>query len=251
MSGHTQASLCLEIVPSIGSTNAAVLDRLSAGVVMAEGDWLIADRQTAGRGRAGRSWFDGHGNFMGSTIAQIGPSDPPPHTLSLVAGIAVHRAVGALIPCDGLFLKWPNDLLVRGKKLAGILLERQENNVVVGIGVNIAVAPQVVDRQTISLSELGCDVGRDAFAQLLADHWSQALAQWHSGMWNELRSEWLQRAHPVGTMVSVKDRDHGELIGTFAGLGEDGTAYLRLADGQRHVIHAGDIEMVGNDAAGS
>ena len=241
----------LEIIASIGSTNAALLQRLAVGEGVSEGHWLIADRQTAGRGRAGRRWFDGHGNFMGSTVARILPNDPLPHTLSLVAGIAVHRAVHSLIPDDGLVLKWPNDLLFRGKKLAGILLERQGQYVVVGIGVNIAVAPSVADRKTTSLLELGCTVGRDAFAQLLADHWAEALAQWHSGMWDALRIEWLRRAHPVGTMVSAKDSEHGELVGTFAGLGEDGTAYLRLADGQRHAIHAGDIEMVGNDAAGS
>ncbi len=245
VSGRSGGCHQLEIVPSIGSTNAVLLQRLAAGETTSENHWLIADRQTAGRGRAGRSWFDGHGNFMGSTVAQVLPSDSLPHTLSLVAGIAVHRAVSSLMVSDGLFLKWPNDLLYRGKKLAGILLERQGQNVVVGIGVNIAVAPQVADRQTTSLLEQGCTIERDAFAHLLADHWSQVLNQWHSGMWNELRGEWLRRAHPVGTMVSVKDSQHGELIGTFARLGEDGTAYLRLADGQRHAIHAGDIEMVG------
>lgn len=245
VAGRSGVGHRLEFVKSIGSTNAALLQRLAGGEAIPENYWLIADRQVAGRGRAGRNWFDGHGNFMGSTVVQILPSDPLPQTLSLVAGVAVHRTVSSLIPGDALVLKWPNDLLLSGMKLAGILLERQGQNVVVGIGVNVAVAPQVADRQTTCLSEQGCEIERDAFADLLAAHWSDGLHRWHSGMWHELRNEWLHRAHPVGTMVSVKDSQHGELIGTFAGLGEDGTAYLRLADGKRHAIHAGDIEMVG------
>lgn len=239
-----------EIVPTIDSTNAALLARLRLGEGLAENDWLIADRQTAGRGRAGRIWFDGYGNFMGSTVALLRPSDTPAHTLSLVAGLAVYRSVAQCYDGPDLFLKWPNDVLLGGAKLCGVLLERQGDVVVVGIGVNIAAAPVLSDRQTTCLHAQGCSIDRDAFAHLLASEWRGLLARWHRGEWPALRAEWLACAHPKGTMVSVKDADYGLLIGTFAGLGDDGSAFLRLADGSRRVIHAGEIEMVGNDASG-
>lgn len=241
----------IEVVPEIDSTNAALLARLRLGETLAENQWLVADRQNAGRGRAGRVWFDGYGNFMGSTPALLQASDTPAHTLSLVAGLAVHRAVARCYGGPGLVLKWPNDLLLDGKKLCGVLLERQGDAVIVGIGVNVVVAPRLADRKTTSLRDMGCAVDRDGFAQLLADEWANLLARWHAGEWVNLRQEWLERAHPNGTLVSVKDADYGLLIGAFAGLGDDGSAIMRLADGSRRVIHAGEIEMVGNDASGS
>ncbi|MCW1381745.1 biotin--[acetyl-CoA-carboxylase] ligase [Novosphingobium sp. KCTC 2891] len=236
----------IETVAEIGSTNAALLGRLAAGESVPEGAWLVADRQSAGRGRAGRTWSDGFGNFMGSTAALLRAGDPLPQTLALVAGVAAHKAVLAL--CDGLsglMLKWPNDLLVGQAKLAGILLERQGDGVVVGIGVNLAQAPEVPGRATASLAGLGFPVARDAFAATLAAEWQAALTRWHCGEWPALREEWLARAHPVGTLVTVKDTDQGTIMGAFGGIDDNGVALLRLADGATRAIHAGDIEMVG------
>lgn len=157
----------------------------------------------------------------------------------------------ALAPgLSDLRLKWPNDLLVGEAKLAGILLERHANAVVVGIGVNLAQAPDVPDRKTESLSGLGYAIARDAFATELADRFADALARWHLGEWPLLREQWLARALPTGTLVSVKDRDQGTIIGAFGGIDEDGVALMRLADGSVRAIHAGDIEMVGSHASG-
>jgi BirA family transcriptional regulator, biotin operon repressor / biotin---[acetyl-CoA-carboxylase] ligase len=233
----------IETVAVIPSTNGALMARLGSGEAIAEHHWLVADRQSAGRGRAGRVWSDGHGNFMGSTVARLRDGDPPAPTLSLVAGVALHRAlVAAAGPIDGLLLKWPNDALVNGAKLAGILLERRDDAIVVGIGVNLAQAPDLPDRPTVAL---GRDVARDTFADHLAREWAVALDAWHAGGWPALREDWLARAHPRGTLLSVRDPDHGPLIGAFAGLEPDGAALLRLADGERRAIHAGDIELVG------
>ncbi|WP_226017038.1 biotin--[acetyl-CoA-carboxylase] ligase [Novosphingobium sp. FKTRR1] len=235
----------IETVPEIGSTNAALLARLASGDAPGEGDWLVADRQVSGRGRAGRVWTDGFGNFMGSTIVHLQSSDPPPQTLSLVAGVALHDTVAAHCPgLADLALKWPNDLLAGGAKLAGILLERQGDAVVVGIGVNLAQAPDVPGRSTAALAELGFPIARDAFAQLLDQRWQLALARWHSGDWSGLRADWLAAAHPVGTLLSAHDHDHGQVTGAFAGIDPFGVALLRLADGKVHAIHAGDLEHV-------
>ncbi len=241
----------IQTVPEIGSTNTALLSRLADGQASGEGAWLIADRQTAGRGRAGRTWFDGAGNFMGSTVACLAPGDPPAPTLALVAGVAVHRAVSDLAPnLPELWLKWPNDLLLGGAKLGGILLERQGEAVVVGIGVNLAAAPDLPDRPSVSFHGAGVEVTRDAFAHELAAQWSSALASWHRGDWPALRAEWLVRAHPVGTRLIVRDAAGQPIEGHFAGLEPHGAALLRLADGTARAIHAGEIELVRADAAG-
>jgi len=235
----------IETVAEIASTNSALLARMGTGDTLHEGQWLIADRQTAGRGRAGRQWSDGLGNFMGSTVARLRAGDPPAPTLSLVAGVALHRTLTALIgTVPRMVLKWPNDVLVDGAKLAGILLERSGANVVVGIGVNLAQAPVVPDRPTVALATLGHAIARDAFALALVAGWQAALDQWHGQGWAALRDDWLTRAHPRGTLLSVHDRDAGMIIGAFAGLEADGAALLRLADGETRAIHAGDIELV-------
>lgn len=236
----------LETVSQIASTNTELLARVGRGDLPFEGNWLVADRQSAGRGRAGRVWNDGFGNFMGSTVAWLRAGDPPAPSLSLVAGVAVIRALHDVCGLlSGAILKWPNDVLVRGAKLAGILLERQGDCVVVGIGVNLALAPEVEGRETVSLASLGHAVSRDSFAFALSAQWQSALERWHRGEWPSLREDWLAYAHPLGTLLSVRDPSGGVIMGGFAGLTPDGAALLHLADGQRRAIHAGDIELVG------
>jgi BirA family biotin operon repressor/biotin-[acetyl-CoA-carboxylase] ligase len=233
----------VRFVAETGSTNA---DLLALGAQAREGEWLVARRQTAGRGRAGREWEDGAGNFMGSTVVGLSPGDPQPQTLALVTGLAVSEAVAAVPGAPaGLMLKWPNDLLVAGAKIAGILLERSGERVVVGIGVNLARAPGLAGRVTTALAAHGAVITLEAFAGLLAGRFAARLAEWRGGAWPSLRAAWLARAHPPGTPLEVRDRDGAPIRGVFAGLGEDGAALLRLADGGTRAIHAGDIEMVG------
>ena len=242
----------IKVVAEIGSTNSALLARLAAGEAAQEGHWLVTDRQTEGRGRAGRVWNGGLGNFMGSTSAALRPTDGVPQTLALVAGVATHRALMSLVPgLVGLALKWPNDLLVEEAKLGGILLERQGDAVVVGIGVNLAEAPVVPGRATVSLAALGHTVSRDTFASALAEAWAEALVHWHEGGWPVLREEWQTRALPKGTLLSVNLAAEGPMIGAYAGLEPDGAVLLRLADGAVRAIHAGDVELVGQSLSGA
>ena len=112
--------------------------------MLPEGHWLVADRQTAGRGRQGREWFDGAGNFMGSTVVHPAFGDPAPGSLALLAGLALHRGHRhAPATAPRAMLKWPNDVMIGNAKLAGILLEREGDTVVVGIGVNLVSAPRI------------------------------------------------------------------------------------------------------------
>ena len=237
----------IRFVSETGSTNA---DLVALGADWREGDWLAARRQSEGRGRAGRSWEDGAGNLMGSTTVALRAGDPPAPTLALVAGLAAWEAVVAHAPDLAVQLKWPNDLLVGRAKLAGILLERSGDTVVVGVGVNLARAPQVPDRATTALAEHGAAVTPDDFAEKLAERFAAQLAAWRNGDWPRQRAVWLARAHPEGTALEVRDRDGTLTAGTFAGLGADGAALLRLADGTTTPIHAGDVELMGDgDAA--
>lgn len=234
----------IETVPETGSTNTDLADRLRSGASVPEGDWLIADRQVAGRGRQGRAWFDGAGNFMGSTVVHPVESNPPPQTLALVAGLAIYEACIGLCPDPAaLSLKWPNDLLYGRAKVAGILLEGQSGAVIVGIGVNLAAAPDLPDRETIAFANLGPKPDRNRFADTLAACFATELDRWRTYGLDTILRRWTGVAHPVGAKLSVHDPDGMRLSGTFAGLGADGSLTLRLADGSSRAIHAGEVTL--------
>ncbi|MCM8557017.1 biotin--[acetyl-CoA-carboxylase] ligase [Sphingomicrobium sp. GRR-S6-50] len=206
-----------------------------------EGDWLVAKRQDAGRGRQGRDWEGLDGNFFGSTLVQLKDGDPPAATLSLVAGLALIDAVELAAPQADLMLKWPNDLLLGGAKLAGILLERSGGKVVAGFGVNLAAAPEIEGREIASLKD-DVVIAPEAFAPLLAGAFSRLLSAWRSSEPSAIIMAWMQRGHPVGTDLSVHDGDGVVKQGRFAGLTEDGA--LRLDTGETMLeIRAGDVTL--------
>lgn len=231
-------------VPATGSTNADLLARLAAGEHVPEGEWLVADRQSAGRGRLGRAWSDGAGNFMGSTAVHPGPGDPPAGTLALVAGLAVCEAVSAHVsPPDRAMLKWPNDVMIGPAKLAGILLEKVGGSVVVGIGVNLAQAPELPDRETAALAATGPAPDRDMFAADLARLFDLELGRWRSFGLAPIIARWTAAAHPAGTALRVGEPGETPLECQFVGLDEGGALLVRLADGSTRAIHAGEVRL--------
>ena len=234
----------IEVVEQTGSTNADLAAKLRSGEGWAEGRWLVARRQTAGRGRQGREWFDGAGNFMGSAMVSVGEAGPPPATLSFVAALAVRDAATAALGDTGaLALKWPNDVLLDGGKLSGILLEMVRGYIVVGIGVNLARAPQLPDRKTAALADVTPPPPLETFAASLAAAFDRRLEAWRTyGLGATLHAFMNQSIHAQGSPVTVHDTDGSVLSGSFAGLEEsDGALRLRLADGSERVIRAGDI----------
>lgn len=242
-----QSGRRFEHVDRIGSTNAELLSRLARGEQLREGDWLIAERQLAGRGRLGRVWQDGVGNFMGSTCVAIRAGDPPPHTLALVTGLAVHEVVAGLTGASAdLALKWPNDLLAKGAKLAGILLERQCDHVVIGIGVNLASAPDLPDRPSIALSSLGYDVPRASFLRALAASLDAEIALWRSAGLGQTVARWVARGPAPGAKIAVNPASEDRLTGEYRGLDQEGALLLRLAGGTVRAIHAGEVELLRN-----
>ncbi|MFN3863072.1 MAG: biotin--[acetyl-CoA-carboxylase] ligase [Erythrobacter sp.] len=234
----------IEIVDQTGSTNADLAARLRSGEGWAEGRWLVARRQTTGRGRQGRVWFDGAGNFMGSTVVRVGEGSPALASLGFVAALAVHDAAGEVIGGRGqLALKWPNDVLLDGGKLSGILLEMVRGQIVVGIGVNLARAPEVPGRKTAALVDVTAPPPLGNFAARLAAAFDRRLASWRTfGLGPTLQAFLAKSIHAQGTALTVHDTDGSMLSGSFAGLEEsDGALRLRLADGSERVIRAGDV----------
>lgn len=234
----------IEYSSETDSTNADAAARLRNGDPVPEGAWFVTDRQTRGRGRHGREWFDGKGNFMGSTVVHAHFGDPAPGTLSLVAGLAVHEAVAPLLPAGHeARMKWPNDVMIGTAKLVGILLEREGNAVIVGIGVNLAVAPELPDRETVSLSALDVRITRDDFADTLAAAFARELERWRTYGLEPIINRWLAAAHPVGTPLKVGVLGEQPLEGTFAGLTAEGALQLRFADGTTHVVQSGEVSL--------
>jgi len=212
---------------------------LLASLTVAEGDWLIAHAQEAGRGRQGREWRSLRGNFFGSTLVELQPGDPPAPTLSLAAGLALIEAVDAAAPGLPLMLKWPNDLLLRGDKLAGILLERSGERIVAGFGVNLAAAPPLEGRKAASLDGT---ITPTAFAPLLAGSFARMLGLWRSSEPGAIARAWQMRAHPVGTELSVHTGVDERVSGRFDGIEPDGA--LRLSTGAGvEIVRAGDVSL--------
>ncbi len=233
-------------LPVVASTNE------EARLCLENGDnhpfWIIADRQTAGRGRQGRSWAEGAGNLYASTGRRLPVTGSKLATIALVTGIAVHDAIShtATSPL-AVTLKWPNDILVAGAKLGGILIESQQNRqtgeseIVIGIGINIAAAPTIEDRQTTCLRALEHPASRDdLFAAIMGsfEHW---LTIWHNAQnLDEIITAWMQRAAPIGTPLTVRIGAE-QSQGTFAGLDETGALKLRLADHSLITITGGEL----------
>lgn len=260
----------MRTVAETGSTNADMLALARSGI--AEGVWLRAERQTGGRGRQGRTWVSPPGNFYGSTVVRVRGSDPAAATLALVAAVALAEVVGVYLsgspsPFRGyaapslsqrekegarnaerrgkgegdLRIKWPNDLLLDGAKISGILLERADDAVVVGIGVNLAHYPADIDRPATSLAEHGAAPDPADFAETLAEAFARWLGVWRGQGVAPVRARWLERAHPIGTALTARLPDGGAVDGLFGGLDGDGALILRLADGATRVLHAGDV----------
>ncbi|MEJ7925158.1 biotin--[acetyl-CoA-carboxylase] ligase [Sphingobium sp. AN641] len=232
----------MDFVAETGSTNADMLALAGQGVP--EGRWLRAARQTGGRGRMGRAWESPEGNLHCSTLVRVRPGDPPAHTLALVAAVAVHALVAPL--CAGQArIKWPNDVLVDGAKIAGILLEREGDAVVIGIGVNVTGYPQGLDRPVTSLWAQGAaEASAPALAERLAEIFAHWLAVWRAHGIEPVRTHWLINAHPAGQPLRAVLPDGDVVEGQFVTLNGDGTLILRLANGDARAIHAADIFLI-------
>lgn len=238
-----QAGYRLAGYDSIGSTNTEALRRSRTGE---RGPlWIAARSQTEGRGRRGRVWSTQDGNLAASLLIAVDAPLSAAATLGFVAGLALARAIEN---CTGellVTLKWPNDVLVDGKKLAGILLESETGAaqaiVVVGMGVNVVSAPGDMPFPAVSLTALGQTVGVEHVFAELSDAWVEFYALWDNGRGFEtIRSQWLAIAAGLGKEISVSTGDT-TLRGIFRSLDEQGRLVLQTLDEGEVSVTAGDV----------
>ena len=227
----------------LGSTNAEALRLAREG---GQGPlWVTAARQTAGRGRRGRAWISPAGNLHVSLLLTEPAAAEHWPQLSFVAALAVHDAI-VEVAADLkrlLAIKWPNDLLLAGAKLGGILIEAESDisAVAVGIGINCASHPGDTELPATDLAAAGAPVTPAALFGALSVKMLGRLAQWNAGGgFSTIRADWLARAAGIGESVRVRLTER-ELVGRFEALDEAGALVLRLPDGNATTIAAGDV----------
>lgn len=207
--------------------------------------WIHADQQTKGRGRRGRDWSSPTGNLFATGLYTINEKPSEAAQLSFAAALAVSDLCLNNMDASRVTVKWPNDVLIDRKKVAGILLESgwsvdKRLWLAVGIGINLKTHPIETEWPATNLSEAVIDLSTvDALHTLISafDTWKD---RWHSHGFTSLRDAWLSRAHGLGETCHVRLADEA-LKGTFSDLMPDGSLRLDLADGSRRYISAGDV----------
>lgn len=232
------------IVPELDSTSAEAA-RLEP--MLTDPEWILARMQTAARGRRGRPWSFPEGNFAATLV--MFPQDPPERVAlrSFTAALALYDAMSALTGTDaGLALKWPNDVLLNGGKMAGILLERlPKGGLAIGIGVNLIAAPstELVEARALRpvhvLEEVGIRLQPEQLLEALAtsfDHWERIFQE---DGFAPLRAIWIERATRLGETITARLPGR-EITGVFETVDLDGHLVLKTSKGSE-VITAADV----------
>lgn len=231
-----------ELYAELPSTSDEVIKRAKDGE--AAGLAVLALRQTAGRGSRGRGWNAPEGNLNLSILLR--PSCPAVQAglFSLLAGVAVVEALLGL-GAQNLVLKWPNDVLCQGAKLAGILIDAapeagQLTWLVIGMGANLRQAPALPGRQTVSLAAQGVHIAPEAAAQAILSR----LQYWHEAPATAIIQAWLARGPALGTELQVTYGNR-HLMGRFAGLSDKGELLLQCGN---HVetLNTGEVLLAGS-----
>jgi BirA family biotin operon repressor/biotin-[acetyl-CoA-carboxylase] ligase len=244
---------------TIGSTNSEAVAAAAAGDT--GGIWFAARQQTAGRGRRGRPWASPYGN-LAATLLITPDADPARSaTLGFVAGVSLNAALSVILPAnlvrigidgaDGpgrsrIALKWPNDVLADGAKLAGILLEATRlsdgrNAIAIGFGVNVVEAPDGLPYPATSLSALGVTRSAEEVFEALSDAWVDSFGLWDEGRGiADVLARWRKSAAGIGAPVAVT-QDGEVMRGIFENIDDDGRLVVRAEDNRRIAISAGDV----------
>jgi len=208
---------------------------------------IWAKRQSEGKGRLGRAWISSEGNLFVSILLQ--PGKPPAELcqLSFVTAVAAIEALEALVPdASRLQCKWPNDILLDGRKLGGILLESfQCKNaspwVVVGLGINVDSFPPRTEFPATCLKDAGVElVSAKIILSRFIHHFIDCYNEWNVKGFTPARKRWLQSAWGMGRRLCARLPD-GNIEGIAEGIDADGSLLLKLADGKKHQVHAGDV----------
>ncbi|GJL97622.1 MAG: biotin--[acetyl-CoA-carboxylase] ligase [Hyphobacterium sp.] len=233
----------IEWLDEIDSTNDEARRRFSAGEVGPM--WIGACVQTAGRGRRGRNWVSLAGNLYCSGLYSLKCSPAEAAQLSFAAALAALDVCQSLLQDHRVTVKWPNDVLVEGQKICGVLLESADApgrviQLVIGIGLNIAAAPEIPDRPATSLSALGGQIDTETALEHLVDRFEFWRGVWAREGFSPIRDAWLARAHGVGQRCVARLNDT-TLDGIFTDLAPDGSLVLEMMGGETRLISAGDV----------
>jgi BirA family biotin operon repressor/biotin-[acetyl-CoA-carboxylase] ligase len=208
------------------------------------GTAVHADEQTAGRGRFSHTWFSPPGNLYLSVVLRTGQPAGRTAELSFLAALAVADTVEALLPRQTrAMLKWPNDVLVNGAKIAGILLEQVDDATVMGIGVNVLEAPSNVSYKTTTIVANGGIASVDGARDILLDRLGRHFAVWQADGFVPIREQWLGRSYPVGAAIRVNSGGQ-PVAGHFAGMDVDGALLLDTPQGRQRIV-AGEVVPTG------
>jgi BirA family biotin operon repressor/biotin-[acetyl-CoA-carboxylase] ligase len=209
--------------------------------------WIAADRQSAARGRRGRSWESPVGNLAATLL--IRPRRPAAECaqLSFVAAIAAADSVAAFASRAEIRVKWPNDVLAGGRKIAGILLESASAGegdprwLAIGIGINLASFPAKTEFPATSVAALGASPPSPVDAlTYLAANFAQWYDVWRQRGFSVIRDGWLARAAGLGTHIRARLQNE-ETSGIFEGLDSTGALILRESLGRTRIITAGEV----------
>lgn len=238
--------------PELASSNLTAAAHGAAGAP--EGLAVVADHQAAGRGRMARTWFSPPNRNLYVTLL-LRPPLPPMAIpqLAIVAAIAIRRAIRELRPDLPIAIKWPNDLLVNGRKLCGILCEmtcegQKTSQAVVGFGVNVNVDdaewPPELRQTAVSLrSATGQTVNRAQLLATILNHFEPVYQEWLATRnLTMIRPEWQQASALDGKTVTITQFEQ-TITGTAQGITPEGALVLQLPDGTRKIIHAGDAHI--------
>ncbi len=232
------------VLAEVDSTNA---EAARIALELAGPEWILALRQTAGRGRRGRPWSDTRGNFAATLVLRPEGSPQEAALRSFVASLALYDAFVAVTGrAESFALKWPNDVLLNGGKVAGILLESPRPGLLaIGIGVNLAQAPDpgAVEPRALRpvslLSETGAAVTPEEFLTPLAVAYAAHEAQLRSYGFAPIRAAWLARAARLGAVITART-GKTETTGTFVDVDATGNLVLQTAK-SRVAIPAADV----------
>jgi BirA family biotin operon repressor/biotin-[acetyl-CoA-carboxylase] ligase len=228
----------------IDSTNTEAKRRVASGFA---DQWIVADQQTAGRGRHDHKWISPKGNIYATALFRESGGLPVALRLPFAAALAVSDVVRHHAPSVDVRLKWPNDVRIARKKVSGILVETGGSGtdfwIAAGIGINVFALPTNVGQPATSLLELGMqhDATVEDVLATLRNAFAIRLAQARAGF-TEIRETWLERAEALGETVHIRAGDV-EIHGVFEDLEPDGALVLRLPDGSRRSIRAGEVEI--------
>ena len=212
--------------------------------------FVVAKKQTNGRGRVDRSWLDPVGNFSGSILIKIDEDLQRLALRSFVAALAVFDAIDQKISKKHeLVIKWPNDLLLNGKKICGILLETRNfgtvSALVIGIGVNLLSSPNLDKNQNIIikpgsiLGETGVKLDPIYFSELIADQYALRENQFRTMGFSKIRETWMDRATKLGKRITART-PNSEYHGIFDSIDEKGQLIL-ITNGEKKKIAAAEI----------